>query len=63
MGIRAGISGSTSCLPASRAAAIRPMALRRTGSATDRPTAAAAPRSSRSRPGMPGNLVTASPVT
>jgi len=43
-GTRVGISGSTSCRPASRAAAIHPMVLRHTDSETGPPMVAAAPR-------------------
>lgn len=61
-GTRVGISGNTSCRPASRAVAIHPMVLRRTDSATGPPKGAAARRPWWRQRGMPSSVVIASPV-
>jgi len=59
-GTRAGISGNTSRLPASRAAAIRPTVRPRTGFGTGRPTAVATPRPLWRPPATVDSLATAS---
>lgn len=61
-GTRVGISGSTFCLPARTAVAIRPTVPQHTDSATGPPKEAEGPRSSRWRLGMPSSLEIASPV-